>query len=323
MVLHQDLAVLRSCSYFFSAIPVFLSCCCLFVYYAVLRSVHPRSPRAAVRRRVLQQRRPTSTMWEEADSDVRGWEGHPSYPLSLRECEPLIPTRVPIVSLFLELGLFAPGVLPVCLMMAVNVMASNRHLRWWSPPVSVVGEQTVGRVIVCPWSGERSSPCPASVMCAGVVSPCRPGRCRHRSKSSSYCGRRRTSKTVVHQRLGLRSIGVTRPSSTLLLGVTWLWQSGTCPPLLQMASREVARGVWQRRRHALMTWQRTPFIGWSTSPPRLWLTDGWYVGAIVCALEADKWVWSRQQRGWMTGLIWSNVSTAPCQSDNGPGVMIA
>ena len=123
--------------------------------------------------------------------------------------------------------------------------------------------------------------------------------------------------------VGLRSIGVTRLSSTLLLGVTWLWQSGTCPPLLQMASREVARGVWQRRRPALMTWQRTPFIGWSTSPPRLWLTDGWYVGAIVCALEADKWVWSRQQRGWMTGLIRSNVSTAPCQSDNGPGVMIA
>ena len=32
------------------------------------------------------------------------------------------------------------------------------------------------------------------------------------------------------------SIGVTRPSSTLPLRVTWLWQSGTCPPLLQMAS---------------------------------------------------------------------------------------
>ena len=62
---------------------------------------------------------------EGADSDVRGWEGHPSYPLSPRECEPLMLTRVPIVSLFLELGLFAPG----GLMMTVNVMASNRHLR--------------------------------------------------------------------------------------------------------------------------------------------------------------------------------------------------
>ena len=154
-------------------------------------------------------------------------------------------TRVPIVSLFLELGLFAPEVLPVCLMMTVNVIASNRHLRWWSPPVSVVGEQTVGRVIVCPWSGERSSPCPASVMCAGVVSSCRPGRCRHRSESTSYCGRRRTSKTVVHQRLGLRSIGVTRPSSNLLLGVTWLWQSGTCPPLLHMASPHGACVKWR------------------------------------------------------------------------------
>ena len=169
---------------------------------------------------------------------------HPT-PFPLRECEPLMLTRVPIVSLFLELGLFAPGVLPVCLMMTVNVMASNRHLRWWSPPVSVVGEQTVGRVIVCPWSGERSSPCPASVMCAGVVSPCRPGRCRHRSESSSYCGRRRTSKTVVHQRLGLKSVGVTRPSSTLLLGVTWLWQSGTCPPLLQTASPPGACVKWR------------------------------------------------------------------------------
>ena len=57
---------------------------------------------------------------------------HPT-PFPLRECEPLMLTRVPIVSLFLELGLFAPGVLPVCLMMTVNVIASNRHLRWWSP----------------------------------------------------------------------------------------------------------------------------------------------------------------------------------------------
>ena len=69
---------------------------------------------------------------------------HPT-PFPLRECEPSMLTRVPIVSLFLELGLFAPGVL-----MTVNVMASNRHLRLWSPPVWFVGEQTVGRVIVCP-----------------------------------------------------------------------------------------------------------------------------------------------------------------------------
>ena len=36
---------------------------------------------------------------------------HPT-PFPLRECEPLMLTRVPIVSLFLELGLFAPEVLP-------------------------------------------------------------------------------------------------------------------------------------------------------------------------------------------------------------------
>ena len=34
---------------------------------------------------------------------------HPT-PFPLRECEPSMLTRVPIVSLFLELGLFAPGV---------------------------------------------------------------------------------------------------------------------------------------------------------------------------------------------------------------------
>ena len=53
---------------------------------------------------------------------------HPT-PFPLGECEPLMLTRVPIVSLLFELGLFAPGVVPVCLMMTVNVIASNRHLR--------------------------------------------------------------------------------------------------------------------------------------------------------------------------------------------------
>ena len=110
----------------------------------------------------------------------------------------------------------------------------------------VMGEQVVGRMSCLPLVRRADHrPCPASVMFAGVVSPCRPGRCRHRSESSSYCGRSRTSKTVVHQRLGLRSIGVTRPSSTLLLGVTWLWQSGTCPPLLHMASPHGACVKWR------------------------------------------------------------------------------
>ena len=230
---------------------------------------------------------------------------HPT-PFPLRECEPLMLTRVPIASLFLELGLFAPGVLPVCLMMTVNVMASNRHLRWWSPPVSVVGEQTVGRVIVCPWSGERSSPCPASVMCAGVGSPCRPGRCRHRSESSSYCGRRRTSKTVVHQRLGLRSIGVTRPSSTLLLGVTWLWQSGTCPPLLQMASPPGACVKWRveyDNEDGLRWWrgrERLSSGGLRHLPVSDWQMDD--TSELLCVrLEAEKCVWSRQ-RSWATDV---------------------
>ena len=129
VVLHQDLAVLRSCSLFFSTIPVFLSCCCLFLYYAVLRSVHPRSPRAAVRRRLPQRdARPQRCEKKQTVMCGGGKATHPT-PFPLRECEPLMLTRVPIVSLFLELGLFAPGVLPVCLMMTVNVMASNRHLR--------------------------------------------------------------------------------------------------------------------------------------------------------------------------------------------------
>ena len=47
---------------------------------------------------------------------------HPT-PFPLLECEPLMLTRVPIVSLFLELGLFAPGVLPVCLMMTALMVS--------------------------------------------------------------------------------------------------------------------------------------------------------------------------------------------------------
>ena len=238
---------------------------------------------------------------------------HPT-PFPLLECEPLMLTRVPIVSLFLELGLFAPG---VCLMMTVNVMASNRHLRWWSPPVSVVGEQTVGRVIVCPWSGERSSPCPASVMCAGVVSPCRPGRCRHRSESSNYCGRRRTSKTVVHQRPGLRSIGVTRPSSTLLLGVTWLWQSGTCPPLLQMASPPGACVKWRVEydsEDGLRWWrgrERLSSGGLRHLPVSDWQMDD--TSELLCVrwrLTSECGRVSAAER-----LMWSIVRTAPYQPD--------
>ena len=235
---------------------------------------------------------------------MRGWEGHPSYPLA--------PSRMWAVDadqsadclpVFWSLD-YLP--LEYCLMMTVNVMASNRHLRWWSPPVWFVGEQTVGRVIVCPWSGERSSPCPASVMCAGVVSPCRPGRCRHRSESSSYCGRRRTSKTVVHQRLGLRSIGVTRPSSTLLLGVTWLWQSGTCPPLLQMASPLSACVKWRveyDNEDGLRWWrgrERLSSGGLRHLPVSDWQMD--FTSELLCVrLEADKCVWSRQ-RSWATDV---------------------
>ena len=213
MVLHQDLAVLRSCLLVLS----------LFSCSAVFFSIMP------------------SCVWSTLGARAPQWEGGwrrwddrpPQCRGSRRWCAGV--GRPPILPPFpfenvsrwcwpecrLSPCFWSLDYLPLeyCLMMTVNVMASNRHLRWWSPPIWFVGEQTVGRVIVCPWSGEEV-----------VALPSVSDVCRHRSESTSYCGRRRTSKTVVHQRLGLRSIGVTRPSSNLLLGVTWLWQSGTCPP---------------------------------------------------------------------------------------------
>ena len=128
-----------------------------------------------------------------------------------------------------------------------NVMASNRHLRWGSPPV--IGKQIVApEWVVCPWSGKRITTlaqCHWQWCVVELFSKGRPGRCRKRRKSPSYPCWRRTSKTVVLQRLVLRSIGVTRPGCTLLLGVTWLWQSRTCPPLLQMTSPPGACVKWR------------------------------------------------------------------------------
>ena len=76
--------------------------------------------------------------------------------------------------------------------------------------------------------------------------PGRPGRCRHRSKAPSYPGRRRTSQTVSLQRHEFESrCDSTLPYPSPVGYLAWLRQSGTCPPLLQMASSPGARVEWR------------------------------------------------------------------------------
>ena len=112
MVLHQDLAVLRSCSLFFYY-PCFLvlllssSLLCRLVFGL------PSEPARRSEKEAAADETPDRHNVEGADSDVRG-VGRPPIlpPFPFETCEPLMLTRAPIVSLFLELGLFAPGVLP-------------------------------------------------------------------------------------------------------------------------------------------------------------------------------------------------------------------
>ena len=149
VVLHQDLAVLRSCLLVLS----------LFSCSAVFFSIMPSCVRSTLGARAPQ--------WE---GGCRRWDARPPQCRGSRQwCAGV--GRPPILPPFpfenvsrwcwpecrLSPCFWSLDYLPLeyCLMMTVNVMASNRHLRWWSPPVWFVGEQTVGRVIVCPWSGEQ------------------------------------------------------------------------------------------------------------------------------------------------------------------------
>ena len=75
-----------------------------------------------------------------------------------------------------------------------------------------------------------------------------PGRCRHRSKVSSYPGRRRTSKTVALQRHEFESrCDSTLPYPSPVLGMaTAVWNLPASAPdgLVTWCTREVARGVY-------------------------------------------------------------------------------
>ena len=136
--------------------------------------------------------------------------------------------------------------LEYCLMMTVNVMASNRHLRWWSPPVWFVGEQTVGLPLIRR-AGRRLAQRQWCVL--DLSFPGRPGRCQHRSKALSYPGRRRTSKTVALQLHEFESrCDSTLPYASPVLGMaTAVWNLPAPAPdgLVTWCTREVTRGVYE------------------------------------------------------------------------------
>ena len=86
MVLHQDLAVLRSCSYFF--LLSLFSCPA-----AVSLSIMPSCVRSTLGARAPQwegcccsrDARPQRCEKERADSEMRGWEGHPPTPFPFED----------------------------------------------------------------------------------------------------------------------------------------------------------------------------------------------------------------------------------------------
>ena len=128
----------------------------------------------------------------------------------------------------LDFGVLGVGLLPLLIIVMARCCLILSSLSWES--------RLPAEWVVCPWSGERIIALAQCRRCAGglpLVVPCRPAV---GAKAPSYPGRRRTSKTVVHRASWTSSIGVTRPSITLLLDFSWLWKSGTCPPLLQMAT---------------------------------------------------------------------------------------
>ena len=248
MVLHQDLAVLRSCLLVLS----------LFSCSAVFFSIMPSCVRSTLGARAPQ--------WE---GGCRRWDARPPQCRGSRQwCAgvgrpPILP-RFPFENFSrwcwpecrLSPCFWSLDYLPLeyCLMMTVNVMASNRHLRWWSPPVWFVGEQTVGRVIVCPWSGEQVVALPSvSDVCWSCLSLVVPvGADTGAKPPATLVGvglHRRFPSSVMSS-----SLGVTLLCRTLYLA--WLRQSGTCPPLLQMASSPGARVKW-RVECMTMRWQRS------------------------------------------------------------------
>ena len=81
VVLHQDLAVLRSCSLFFYY-PCFLVLLLSSSLLCRLAFGPPSEPTRRSEKEAAADETPDHHNVEGADSVVRGWEGHPSYPLS-------------------------------------------------------------------------------------------------------------------------------------------------------------------------------------------------------------------------------------------------
>ena len=301
MVLHQDLAVLRSCLLVLS----------LFSCSAVFFSIMPSCFRSTLGARAPQweggcysrDARPRECRGSRQSSAGVGRRPTQSPP------PPTTTSRVthdwrcrPVrkVSPFLELGLWSTWrwiIAPVD-----DCDGQVLSAAWFSPPCH--GRAGCRQdLVVCPCPESRSSPLPSVGVVLELSSPGHPGRSKGPQLSWSVSD----FKGGCPLASGTSSIGVTRSSSTLLLDFLWLWK-----PRHLVHAWQVASGVWQRRRPALMTRQRTHFIEWSTSPPRFWLTHGGYVGAIVCALEADKCVWSRK-RSWATCGV--SLGPPPYQSD--------
>ena len=111
------------------------------------------------------------------------------------------------------------------------------------------------------------------------------------------------------------SLGVTLPCRTLLLYLAWLRQSGTCPPLLQMASSPGARVKWRVECYE-MTAKLCQLLSAGNVAQEAGLIgiDRWMLRRSYCVC-----VWrltsvcgrvSAAER-----LMWSIVRTAPYQSD--------
>ena len=100
-------------------------------------------------------------------------------------------------------------------------------------------------MIVCPLSGEQVVALPSvSDVCWSCLSLVVPvGADTGAKPPATLVGvglERRLPSSVMSS-----SLGVTVPFRTLLLYLAWLQQSGTCPPLLQMASSPGVRVKWR------------------------------------------------------------------------------
>ena len=142
-----------------------------------------------------------------------------------------------------------------------------------------------------------------------------PGRCRHRSKTPSYPGRRQKSKTVTPQRHEIESrCDSTLPYPSPVYGMaTAVWNLPAPAPdgLVTWCTREVALGVYE------MTAKLCQLLSAGDVAQEAGLIgiDRWMLrrSCCVCGSRLVR-VWSRQ-RGWITGMMWSIVRTAPYQSD--------